>query len=140
MYRRSLFAALVPTLAGCSLAPSDPSTEAYPTSGPNIFVSFDWDPDRSTLIVTFDRGNRVTPENTGRLFAVTPDANDVETVWVDRDGTNSVSEFPLTPGATLIHEIPEPRKTRLVWVAPEQQASRVVAVWQLETSSPEDSE
>lgn len=137
MYRRSLLTTLVPALAGCSLAPSDPSTESYPTSGPNIFASFDWNPDRSALTVTFERGNRVTAENTGRLSVVTPDATDVETVWVGHDGTNSTAAFPLTPGATLAHEIPEPAKTRLVWVAPERRRSKVVAVWRPETSPPE---
>jgi hypothetical protein len=90
--------------------------------------------------VTFDRGNRVTAENTGRLFAVTPDANDAETVWVDRDDTNAASEFPLTPGATLTHEIPEPTTTRLVWIGPEQSASRLVAAWQPATAPSGDSE
>lgn len=133
MYRRSLLVALVPALAGCSLAPSAPSTESYPTSGPNVFASFDWNPDRSTLTVRFDRGNRVTAENTGRLAVVTPDANDVETVWVAAADTTSTSAFPLTPGTTLAHEISEPATTRLVWTAPEQRVSRVVAVWQPET-------
>jgi hypothetical protein len=105
-----------------------------------MFASFDWNPDRSTLVVTFDRGNRLTAENTARLSAVTPDANDVETVWVDHDSTNSASEFPLTPGATLTHEIPEPAMTRLLWVAPDQRASRVVAVWRPEASAPEAAE
>jgi hypothetical protein len=99
-----------------------------------MFTSFDWDPERSRLTVTFDRGNHITAKNTSRLFAVTPHPDDVETVWVDTKSTTSVSEFPLTPGATLAHEIPEPARTRVVWVAPEAQSSRVVAVWQPQSS------
>ena len=137
MYRRSLLVTLVPTLAGCSLAPSGPSSDLYPISGPNIFVSFDWDPNRSALIVSFDRGNRVTAENTGRLSIVTPEADDTKTVWVDRDNSTATSEFPLTPGATLTHEIPEPATTRLVWVAPERNTSRAVAIWRSETTTSE---
>jgi len=135
VHRRALLATLVP-LSGCLLTPSGPSTTAYPTSGPNIFATIDWDSDREALRVTFDRGNRVTAENTGRLFVVTPGADGVETVWVDRHGTDSVGEFPLTPGATLTHETPEPATTRLVWVGPERQTSRAVAVWRPETSTP----
>lgn len=64
MRRRALLASLFPAVAGCSLAPSGPSTDQYPSSGPNVFASFEWVPARSALIVTFDRGNRVTAENT----------------------------------------------------------------------------
>jgi hypothetical protein len=45
---------------------------------------------------------------------------DVETVWVDHDGTDSTAEFPLTPGATLTHGIPEP-----TMVGPDRIAIRV---------------
>ena len=127
--RRSLLVALAPGLAGCSFAPSGPSTESYPASAPNIFASFEWDSDQSALIVTFDRGNRVTAENTRRLVVVTPDADGIETVWVDRGGTDTASQFPLTPGATLRHEIPAPATTRVVWEGPEQN-TRLVGVWQ----------
>lgn len=99
-----------------------------------MFTSFDWRPDRSTLTVTFDRGNHITAENTGRLFAVTPNPDEVETVWVDSNSTNSASEFPLTPGATLAHEISEPAETMVVWVAPEAQSTRVIAVWRPQSS------
>ncbi len=134
MNRRSLLVALAPGLAGCSLAPSGPSTESYPTSAPNIFASFDWDSDQSALIVTFDRGNPVTPENTGRLVVVTPDADGVETVWVDRGDTDTAAAFPLTPGATLRHEIPSPATTRVVWEGPEQH-TRMVGGWQPATTA-----
>jgi hypothetical protein len=140
VHRRALLTTLVPALAGCSLAPSGPSTDPYPTSGPNVFVSFDWHPDQSALTVTFDRGNRVTAENTSRLSVVTPDADDTETVWVDRDSTDSAAAFPLTPGVTLTHEIPEPAMTRVVWVAPERSTSRAVAVWRPETATREATE
>ena len=140
MHRRALLTTLVPALAGCSLAPSSPSTDPYPTSGPNIFVSFDWNPDQSALTVTFDRGNRVTAENTRRLSVVTPDVDHTETIWVDRDGTDSAAAFPLTPGATLTHEIPKPAMTRIVWVAPERNRSRAVAVWRPEAGSSEAGE
>jgi len=135
VHRRALLTTLVPALAGCSLAPSSPSTEPYPTSGPNVFVSFDWNPDQSALTVTFDRGNRVTAKNTSRLSVVTPGADDTETVWFNHDSTDSDAAFPLTPGATLTHEIPEPAMTRVVWVAPERNRSRAVAVWRPETGS-----
>lgn len=140
MYRRSLLVALTPALAGCSLTPSGPSTKSYPTSAPNVFASFDWDPDRSVLIVTFDRGNRLTAENTGRLRVVTPDPERVETVWVDRDDTKTVSEFPLTPGATLRHKIPAPEMTRVIWDGPEQQNEQLVGEWQPETTRSEGGE
>jgi len=140
VYRRSLLVALTPALAGCSLAPSGPSTDSYPTSAPNVFASFDWDPDRSVLIVTFDRGNRLTAENTGRLRVVTPDLERVETVWIDRDDTETVSEFPLTPGATLRHEISSPTRTYVVWDGPEQQNEQVVSEWQPETTRSEGGE
>jgi hypothetical protein len=105
-----------------------------------VFVSFDWDPDRSALTVTFDYGNRVTAGNTGRLSAVTPGANDAETVWVGRDAAESASDFPLTPGATLTHAVSDPARTRLIWVAPERRTSRAVAVWRPETATPGASE
>ena len=99
--------------------------------------SFDCDPNRSVRTVSFDRGNRVTAENTGRLTVVTPDADETKTVWVDRDSSTATSEFPLAPGATLTHEIPGPATTRLVWVAPERNTSRAVAVWRSETATSE---
>ncbi|WP_225336162.1 hypothetical protein [Halomicrobium urmianum] len=136
MYRRALLASLFSAFAGCSLAPSGPSTGQYPTSGPNIFVSFDWNPDRRELTVTFDRGNRVTAANTSRLAVVTPDAESTETVWVaDDTAAESVAEFPLTPGATVTHEIPEPAMTRLVWVAPDRVRSMAIDVWRPETDT-----
>ncbi|WP_147441205.1 hypothetical protein [Halorubrum sp. Atlit-26R] len=130
-------AILTTALAGCSLAPSGPSTESYPTSAPNVFAAFDWDPDRSTLIITFDRGNRLTAENTGRLHVVTPDPERVETVWVDPGDTDTASEFPLTPGATLRHRIPAPETTHVVWEGPEQQDTLAVAEWHPETTRSE---
>ncbi|CDK41028.1 hypothetical protein [Halorubrum sp. AJ67] len=140
MYRRSLLVALTPALAGCSLTPTGPLTESYPTSAPNVFASFDWDPDRSVLIVTFDRGNRLTAENTGRLSVITPDPEGVETVWVDRDDTDTASEFPLTPGATLHHEISAPATTHVVWEGPEQQNSQAVGNWRPEMTRSEGGE
>lgn len=135
MYRRALLTTIVLPLAGCSFAPSDPSTNSYPFSGPNIFASFDWDSSRNTLTVVFERGNRVTPENTGQLSVLTPNADDAETVWVDGDSTNSYSTFPVVPGDVLTHEIPEPATTRLLWIHPEQHTSRVVEIWEPETES-----
>jgi hypothetical protein len=135
MHRRAALASLASALAGCSLAPGGPSTAGYPTSGPNLFVSFAWDLDQSALTVRFDRGSRVTAANTNRLAVVTPEA-DAETVWV-ADGTASAAEFPLTPGATVTHDLPQPADTRLVWEAPDRNASRAVAVWRPETGTPE---
>lgn len=135
MYRRALLATVVSALAGCSLAPSGPSTDSYPTSGPNVFASFDWDPDQSALTVTFDRGNRVTAENTGRLYVVTPAAENRETVWVDSGDADAAAALPLTPGATLTHELPEPATTELVWEASERPESRLVDVWRPATDA-----
>ena len=127
--RRALLTMLAPALAGCSLTPSEPSTDSYPTSNPNIFTSFDWHPDRSTLTITFDRGNRLTTENTERLAVVTEDVDDCETVWVGPPEANPTAAFPLTPGATVTHELPAPAVTRLVWTPTGQSSSRPVAVW-----------
>jgi hypothetical protein len=139
MRRRTLLASALPALAGCSLAPSGPSTAEYPASGPNIFASFDWDADRSVLVTTFDRGNRITAANTSRLAVVTTGSEGRETVWVDRAGdAEPAAEFPLVPGATLRHEVTEPAATRLVWEAPVGHASRAVAVWDPETEDAGD--
>ncbi|WP_152420937.1 hypothetical protein [Halorubrum coriense] len=137
MYRRALLTSLAPVLAGCSLAPSEPSTASYPTTRPNVFISFDWHPDRSALDVTFERGNRLTTENTGRLAIVTPDLDDRETAWVGPTQTNPRASFPLTPEATVTHEIPRPARTRVVWDGPGERKGVAVAVWRPETGSGE---
>jgi hypothetical protein len=139
MHRRALLASLAPAFAGCSLAPSGPSTDPYPTSGPNVFASFEWRPERSELRVTFDRGNRITAENTGRLVVTTSAPDVTDTVWVARDDdADPVAAFPLEPGAAVTHELPEPARTYLAWEAPEGNASRAVGAWQPETETTED--
>lgn len=134
--RRALLTLLFPALAGCSIAPNSPTTNRYPTSGPNIFASFDWDSGHTELTVTFKRGNYVTTANTSRLAVVTRELDSTETVWVDRDdAADPVAEFPLTPGETLIHTIPAPATTRLIWVAPDTNVSKVVTVWNPESDT-----
>mgnify|MGYP006275233059 FL=1 len=137
VYRRALLTSLTPALTGCSLAPSEPSTASYPTTSPNIFISFEWHPDQSALTVTFERGNQLTTENTSRLAIITPDVGDGETVWVGPAQTNPIASFPLTPKATVTHEIPRRALTRVVWSTPEQRGPREVAVWRPKTESTE---
>ncbi|WP_434521245.1 hypothetical protein [Halorubrum sp. AS12] len=129
MRRRALLTMLAPAFAGCSLAPSGPSTESYPATNPNIFASFDWDPDRSTLTVTFERGNRLTAENTERLAVVTEDGDGGETVWVGPEGTDPAAAFPLSPGATVAHELSTPARTHLDWTPAGESSWMPVAVW-----------
>lgn len=133
MRRRALLAALPTVLAGCSVAPAGPSTAAYSATEPNIFTSMKWDSDRSALLVEFTKGNVLTTENTGMLAVTTLIDGLNRTVWVASDeaqvSEDPVATFPLSPGATLIHEMPEPAQTRLVWVAPNRNQSRAVALW-----------
>jgi len=133
MRRRALLAALPTALAGCSAVPTGPSTDAYPATPPNVFTTFAWDPDRSALVVEFTRGNRLTPENTALLAVTTVDDPDDRTVWVASadadDPGDPAAEFPLSPGATLAHELPEPARCRLIWTAPDGDRSRAVDYW-----------
>lgn len=124
---------LAPALAGCSLAPSGPAPESYPTTDPNLLTSFDWNADRSTLTVTFDRGNRLTAENTDRLAVVTDGGDGGETVWVGPDEADPVASFPLTPGATVTHELSPPATTLLLWTPPGPPSAELVATWRPET-------
>ena len=116
MFRRRLLACGVAALAGCGLAPDAPSTPTGPTAPPNLFASFAWLPDRPAYRVTFDYGSTITPENTGRLRVVTAREG---TTWVsERDGDDPVSEFPLSPGASVVHPVSEPDTVRVVWQPP----------------------
>lgn len=139
MYRRALLAALPAAVAGCSVAPSGPSTDAYPATAPNIFVSFEWAADRSELIVEFTRGNQLTPENTGSLTieTFTDDLN--QTVWIASDQASvtgdPVADFPLSPGATVAHQMSEPAQTRVVWTASDRNRSRAVRMWSPENET-----
>ena len=145
MHRRALLAALPTALAGCSLAPRGPTTERYPATTPNIFAAFAWDPERSSFTVTFTQGNRLTPANTGMLVAVTDtDGGSERTVWVATDealaadgfpADAAAADFPLEPAAELTHAVPEPARTRLVWVAPDENRSMAVANWTPETET-----
>ena len=133
--RRALLTILTPAFAGCSLMPSEPSTDSYPVTNPNIFISFDWHPDRSTLTITFDRGNRLTTENTERLVVVTETADVGDPVWVGPTETNPASAFPLTPRAMVTHELPTPARTRLIWTPTGQLSPRPIAVWSPEAET-----
>jgi hypothetical protein len=139
MQRRALLASLPTVLAGCSVAPASPSTTAYPASQPNIFVSFNWDSDRSELAVRFERGNQLTAANTALLVVRTEADTLHRTVWVASDEVSDrgdpVDTFPISPGASVIHEMPEPAAARLVWVAPDGNRSRAVAQWTPPTQS-----
>ncbi|WP_276272738.1 hypothetical protein [Haloarcula litorea] len=116
MYRRALLAALPATLAGCGLAPSGPTTESYPSSPPNVLLGYDWRDGGSTCEVRFERGNRVTTENTGALLVGSVDA-DGRTVWVGGEG-DAAAEFPLSPGDSLTHALGLGTGVRVVWQAP----------------------
>lgn len=107
-------------LAGCTLSPSEPSTESYPATTPNTFFSFDWAPDQSVLTVTFERGNRLTTENTERLSIITEDGDERETVWVGPTERDPAATFPLTPKATVAHELSAPAETRIIWTRSEE--------------------
>ena len=96
-------------------------------------MSFDWDPDQSALSVSFEGGNRLTAENTGRLTIVTPDLDDSETIWVGPPETNSKASFPLTPETSVTHEIPRPASTNVFWFEPEKRDEELVAYWDPET-------
>ncbi|WP_139042977.1 hypothetical protein [Halorubrum tropicale] len=137
MYRRALLASLATSLAGCSLAPSEPPPASYPRTRPNIFISFDWDPDRSALSVSFEGGNRLTAENTDRLTIVTPDLDDSETIWVGPAETNAKASFPLTPETAVTHELPRPASTNVYWFEPGEGDEELVARWDPEIESTE---
>lgn len=145
MYRRALLAGLPTALAGCSLAPAGPTTERYPATPPNVFAEFAWHPEPSSFTVTFTKGNRLTPENTGMLAVVTESSDGYErTVWVATDealaaddlaADAAVADFPLAPGAELTHSVPEKAHIRLVWVSPDENRSMAVANWVPETDT-----
>jgi hypothetical protein len=133
MQRRALLAALPSVLAGCSIAPAGPSTTAYPASQPNIFIASQWDGTGSELTVRFERGNRLTPANTGMLAVVTVGDTRNRTVWVATDeiadSGDPRDEFPLSPGARVTHEVSQTAHTRLLWVGPDGERTRSVASW-----------
>jgi len=100
-------------------------------------MSFDWAPDQSALSVTFESGNRLTAENTGRLTIVTPNLEDSETIWVGPTETNSKASFPLTPETSVTHEISRPASTNVFWFEPGEGDEELVARWNPETESAE---
>ena len=106
---------LATALAGCSLAPSKPSTDSYPASTPNMFFSFDWHSERSTLTVRFDRGNRLTTSNTEQVAIVSENDDEEGTVWIGPEEANPVAAFPLTPKSTVVHELSTPAETVVYW-------------------------
>ncbi|MFC7069093.1 hypothetical protein [Halobaculum lipolyticum] len=139
MFRRSLLAAATATLAGCGLAPSPPSTDGFPETFPNAFFAFAWDGDAVAYEVTFERGNRLTADNTGAIAVlVTTDDGERSTLWagdgpfVGGDGDEPAdprTSFPLSPGARL--RLPARRRgdVRVVWTAPDGSRSRVIGAW-----------
>ncbi|MBX0323918.1 hypothetical protein EGH21_12845 [Halomicroarcula sp. F13] len=133
MFRRSFLTGASAALAGCGLAPSGPSTESYPESPPNVFLSFDWRDAESAVDVTFVRGNHVTPDNTAELLVRSAES-DRATVWVSRE-RDGEAEYPLTPGATLRHSLGETADVRVVWTAPDGTNSALVAAADRPTST-----
>ncbi|WP_284009962.1 hypothetical protein [Haloarcula pelagica] len=119
MLRRTLLTAAATTLAGCGLAPSDPSTEGYPQSPPNALFSFEWRPDESGYEVRFDRGNAMTAANTAALYVTSDD--DTETLWAASEGSGHdeigppAGSFPVEPGASLLHPCKRATRLRVVW-------------------------
>lgn len=134
MQRRALLAALPSALAGCSVAPTDPSTTAYPASQPNIFTSSEWDSTRSELTVRFEQGNQLTAANTAMLAIQTGSDGRNRTVWVASDEASDrgdpVDDLPLSPGASVTHSVSESAYTRLLWVAPDGDRTRAIASWE----------
>jgi len=122
-------AILTTVLAGCSLAPGKPSTDSYPASPPNMFFSFDWDFERSTLTVRFDRGNRLTTRNTERVAIVSEDDDETETVWIGPEEANPVAAFPLTPKSTVVHELSTPAETVIRWTPAGESSLLPIDVW-----------
>jgi hypothetical protein len=116
-------------LAGCSLAPSEPSTDSYPASTPNTFFSFDWNSERSTLTVRFDRGNRLTTSNTERVAIVSENDDEAETVWIGPEEANPVTAFPLTPKSTVVHELSTPAETVIYWTPTGESSLLPIDVW-----------
>jgi hypothetical protein len=127
---------------GCLADP--PTTPAAPTTSPNILIEFAWLPDRPAYRVTFRRGNRLTPTNTGELLVVGEDV-DYDTgrvVWVrspdlDRDTDaprGPLAEFPLTPGpdTAVVFPVAERTTVRVIWRSPDGDRSVSVAQWPLE--------
>lgn len=116
MFRRRLLACGVAALAGCGLAPEAPSTTAAPVTPPNVFATFEWLPARPAYRVTVDYGSTITPGNTGRLSVRTLDET---TTWVSgRADDDPAAEFPLSPGASVVHPVSEPATVRVVWEPP----------------------
>jgi len=121
--------ALATALAGCSLAPSEPSTDSYPASTPNMFFSFDWNSERSTLTVRFDRGNRLTTSNTERVAILSENDDEAETVWIGPEAANPMAAFPLTPNSTVVHELPTPAETVIYWTPAGESSLLPINVW-----------
>lgn len=116
-------------LAGCSLAPSKPSTDSYPASPPNMFFSFDWHSERSTLTVRFDRGNRLTVSSTERVAIVSENDDEEETVWIGPEEANPVTAFPLSPKSTVAHELSTPAETVVYWTPAGESSLLPIDVW-----------
>jgi len=120
---------LTAALAGCSLTPSKPSRDSYPATIPNMFFSFDWYPERSTLTVRFERGNRLTTSNTEQVAIVTENDDGEETVWIGPEEANPVAAFPLTPKSTVVHELSTPARTHVSWTPAGESSPGSIKEW-----------
>lgn len=127
MFRRTVLAGGLAALSGCTVTPSPPSTDGYPSSPPTFLGAFEWLPDESAYRVTFDGGNRITKRTTERLSVYTVGS---ETVWASRDaGDDPVAAFPIEPGDSIIHSVEERDAVRVVWQAHDGDSSQAIAVW-----------
>lgn len=94
-----------------------------------MFFLFDWDSERSTLTVRFDRGNRLTTRNTERVAIVSEDGDETETVWIGPEEANPVAAFPLTPKSTVVHELSTPAETVIYWTPAGESSLLPIDVW-----------
>jgi hypothetical protein len=140
VFRRTFVTAAAATLAGCGLAPSEPSTEGYPQSSPNALFSFEWRPEKSGYEITFDRGNTLTTENTAALRVVAEDST--RQYWLRQpdyesdEGGEPLADFPLEPGATIVHECKRQNRLRIVWSSADGDSSTVVdEYWHVPTAT-----
>lgn len=136
MLRRTLLAAGTAALAGCSLGPSPPTTDGYPSTPPNFVGAFEWLPDDSAYRVRFDAGNRITAD---LAASITVNAGDptVERTWVG--GDDAVAEFPLEPGAELTVPVEAPGHVYVVWTPPDRERSVALDNWSVEQQPVEES-
>ncbi|MFC7077277.1 hypothetical protein [Haloarcula halophila] len=141
MFRRTFVTAAATALAGCGLAPSEPSTEGYPQSPPNALFSFEWRPEESGYEVRFDRGNALTATNTSALYVV---SDDTETLWAASEDAGygdmgpPVDSFPVEPGASLLHPCDRTTEVRLIWEGADEDTSVALDEYQSRPTATEE--